>query len=194
MPGIIGRKIGMTRVIQEDGLVEPVTLVSCPAGKVVQIKSTEKDGYNAIVVGFEALKKPTKTRKFRKLKEFKIDDTSNYKNGDDFTLNILNEVASVRVTGTSKGHGYSGVIKRWNFSRGPESHGSHHHREPGSVGQCAKPGRVQKGKKLPGQYGNETVTRCNVKVVKLDAKNNIIALKGPVPGGRNNFVFISIEA
>jgi large subunit ribosomal protein L3 len=102
-------------------------------------------------------------------------------------------VEKVKVTGTSKGHGFSGVIKRWNFSRGPESHGSHHHREPGSIGTCAKPGRVIKGKKMPGQYGNVTKSRKNVKVVQIDKDKNIVALKGPVPGGRNNFVTITIE-
>lgn len=193
MPGILGRKIGMTRVIHEDGLCEPVTLVWCPAGQIVQVKTQDKDGYNAIVVGFEPLKQPTKTRKFKKLKEFKVDNIEEYKNGDNVDLSVFDEIETVKVTGTSKGKGFAGVIKRWNFHRGPESHGSHHHREPGSVGQCAKPGRVQKGKKLPGHYGNATISRKSVKVVKIDKDKKIIALKGPVPGARNNFVTLTIE-
>lgn len=193
MPGIVGRKIGMTRVIHEDGLCEPVTLIWCPGGKIVQIKTQEKDGYNAIVVGFEPLKQTTKTRKFRKLKEFKADNVEAYKNGDNVDVSIFNEIATVKVTGTSKGKGFAGVIKRWGFHGGPGGHGSHNHREPGSVGQCAKPGRVQKGKKLPGHYGNVIVSKKNVKVVKVDKDRNIIALKGSVPGARNNFVTLTIE-
>lgn len=193
MPGLVGRKIGMTRVIRENGLVEPVTLVSCPQGTVVQIKTTDKDGYNAIVVGFEPMKKPTKNRKFRKLKEFRIEKVEEYKNGDNISVGIFDEIQNVRVTGTSKGRGYAGVIKRWNFSRGPESHGSHHHREPGSVGSCAKPGRVMKGKKLPGHMGNATITLKNISVIKIDKQNNIVALKGPLPGGMNNFVTITAQ-
>ncbi len=183
----------MTRVIHKDGLVEPVTLVLCPGGKIVQVKTAEKDGYSAIVVGFEPLKKPRKTKKFRKLKEFKIDNTEEYKVNDEVNLNILDEVEAVKVTGTSKGHGFSGVIKRWNFSRGPMSHGSHHHREPGSIGMCAKPARVMKGKKMPGQHGNVTKSRRNVKVVQINKDKNIVALKGALPGGRNNFITITVE-
>ena len=183
----------MTRVIHKDGLVEPVTLVLCPGGKIVQVKTVEKDGYSAIVVGFEPLKKPRKTKKFRQLKEFKIDNTEEYKVNDDFNLSVLDEVEKVKVTGTSKGRGFSGVIKRWNFSRGPETHGSHHHREPGSIGTCAKPGRVMKGKKMPGQYGNTIQSRKNVKVIQIDKDKNIIALKGALPGARNNFITITVE-
>lgn len=193
MLGIVGRKLGMTRVIQEDGLVEPVTLVVCSAGKIVQIKTAEKDGYGAVVVGFEPLKKATKAKKFKRLKEFKVDDVTKYKMGDEISVTVLNDVQKVKVTGTSKGHGFSGVIKRWNFAGGGASHGSHFHREPGSVGQRKHPGKIMRGRKLPGHFGNVTVSKHGVKVIKVDKEKGLIALKGPVPGGNNNFVTITIE-
>lgn len=194
MLGMLGRKLGMTRVMQEDGNVAPVTLIDVPAGQITQIKTAEKDGYNAIVVGFEARKKPTKTSKFRRLKEFKVDSLENYKLGDMVTVELFSDVKMVKVTGTSKGRGFSGWVKRWNFTKGPESHGSHQHREPGSIGARAKPGRVIKGKKMAGHYGNVQVSLRRVPIVKIDKENNIIAIKGCVPGGNNNFVLLTVES
>ena len=183
----------MTRLIQDDGRVIPITVVQCEPSEITQIKTVEKDGYPAIVLGFSKLKKPTKTKKFRLVKEFRIkeEEQETYKKGDQITVEQLQEVALVNITAISKGKGFQGVIKRHNFSRGPESHGSHHHREPGSIGACAKPGRVAKGKKLPGRMGGAQVTVKKVKVSHVDAANNLLGLKGPVPGPNGGFVIIN---
>lgn len=195
MPGIIGKKIGMTRLFQDDGRVIPVTVLECTPNEVTQVKTVEKDGYPALVLGFSKLKKPTKTRKFRRLREFRIkeEDVANYKVGDEVSLEGLKEVETVEITAITKGKGFQGVIKRYNFSRGPESHGSHHHREPGSVGACAKPGRVHKGKKLPGRMGCAQQTRKNVKVQMVDTAKNIICIKGAVPGPNGGIVTIRLN-
>ena len=194
MIGILGKKLGMTRVIQDDGRVIPITVVQCEPNEVTQVKTAEKDGYPAVVLGFSALKKPKKTRKFKFQREVKLDEGQEFKKGDLISLKDFNEIKKVFVTATSKGKGFQGVIKRHNFSRGPETHGSHHHREPGSVGACAKPGRVAKGKKLPGHMGNKKVTLKGVEIVYLDAKNNLIGLKGPLPGPNKGLIFIKANA
>lgn len=190
MPGIIGKKLGMSQVIQDDGRVIPVTYVVCEPNEVVQIKTEQADGYPAIVLGFDAYKNPSKNKKYKALKEFRVESTDDYKKGQKVSVDILKEVGSVTVTAKSKGRGYQGVIKRHSFSRGPETHGSHHHREPGSVGMCAKPGRVMKGKKLPGQMGNETVTLRNRPLVAVTPDKNVLAIKGCLPGAVNSYVYI----
>lgn len=195
MSGIIGKKLGMTRLIEDDGRVIPVTVVICEPNEITQVKTTEKDGYPALVLGFSALKKPTKTKKFKHLKEFRISDgeTENYKKGDMVTVESLQEVGVVNITATSKGKGFQGVIKRHNFSRGPETHGSHHHREPGSIGACAKPGRVAKGKKLPGRMGGAQTTIKKVKVAQVNSEKHLICLKGAVPGPNGSVVIIKTK-
>lgn len=193
MSGIIGKKVGMTRVFQDDGRVIPVTVIQCEPNEVAQIKTVEKDGYPALVLGFSKLKKPTKTKKFRRLKEFKLEesDMDAYKQGDQVTVENFTEVELVNVTASSKGKGFQGVIRRHNFSRGPETHGSHHHRRPGSIGACAKPGRVAKGKKLPGRMGNDRVTLKKLNLVAVDKSKNIICIKGPIPGPNGGIITIS---
>ena len=193
MSGILGIKKGMTRLFDDDGRVIPITVVQCDPNEITQIKTVDKDGYPAIVLGHLKLKKPSKTKKFRNLKEFKIseDELESYKQGDQVTLENFQEVRELRISSTSKGKGFAGVIKRHNFSRGPESHGSHHHREPGSIGACAKPGRVAKGKKLPGRHGGKKVT-IKSKVESVDTKKNIICLKGAVPGPVGGLVTLYI--
>ncbi len=191
MSGILGKKIGMTRLIQDDGRVIPITVVQCEENEITQVKTTEKDGYPAIVLGFSKLKKPSKTKKFYHVKEFKIGEETEFKKGDKVTLEGFVEAQNVRVTAISKGKGFQGVIKRHNFSRGPETHGSHHHREPGSIGACTKPGRVAKGKKLPGRMGGKQVTLKKVKVAYIDPSKNLIGLKGAVPGPNGVLVIIS---
>lgn len=181
----------MTRLIQDDGRVIPITVVQCEANEITQVKTTEKDGYPAIVLGFSKLKKPSKTKKFYHMKEFKVEEGAEYKKGDNVTLEEFKEIETVKVTANAKGKGFQGVIKRHNFSRGPESHGSHHHREPGSVGACTKPGRVAKGKKLPGRMGGQQVTLKKVKVAYIDPSKNLIGLKGAVPGPNGALVIIS---
>ncbi|MBU2524277.1 50S ribosomal protein L3 [Patescibacteria group bacterium] len=190
MVGIIGTKIGMARIIQEDGRAIPVTVVECPPNTVTQIKDGEKDGYTSLVLGYGELKKPTKTKKFRFIREVPLENDAEYKKGDIIDTKVLEGIESISVTGISKGKGFQGVIKRHNFSRGPETHGSHHHREPGSIGACAKPGRVHKGKKLPGQMGNAKITRHNIPIVHIDHSNNLVCLKGAIPGFKGCYILM----
>ncbi len=190
MPGIIGKKLGMSQVIQDDGRVIPATFIHCQPNTVVQVKTKSNDGYPAIVLGFDEYKNPSKNKKYKIMKEFSIDNSDDYKKDQKIDLNELKDIESVSITSTSKGRGFQGVIKRHKFSRGPETHGSHHHREPGSIGTCAKPGRVMKGKKLPGHMGTQQVTLLNRPVVKLVPEKEIIAIKGPVPGSTNGYVYI----
>ncbi|PIQ77406.1 50S ribosomal protein L3 [Candidatus Peregrinibacteria bacterium CG11_big_fil_rev_8_21_14_0_20_46_8] len=190
MPGIVGRKAGMTRMYLEDGQAVPVTLISCPPSKITQVKTAEKDGYQAVVLGFEPLKKPKKTKKFRVLREFPLDDGQEYKVDDEVTVETFKEMAKVKITGISKGKGFAGTIKRHNFRSGRASHGSHFHREPGSIGACAKPGRVHKGKKMAGHMGHDQVTRRDIPLMHIDAEKHIIAVKGPVPGPNGALVII----
>ena len=184
----------MTRLFQDDGRVIPVTVIQCDPNEITQVKTADKDGYPAIVLGFSKLKKPTKTKQFRHLKEFKIkeDEAESFKKGDQVTLESFQEAEVVKISSTSKGKGFQGVIKRHNFSRGPETHGSHHHREPGSIGACTKPGRVAKGKKLPGRMGGKKVTVGKVKIASIDPKKNLICLTGAVPGP--NGILVSITS
>lgn len=193
MLGILGKKLGMTRIIQDDGRVIPITLIQCEPNEIHQVKTQEKDGYPAIVLGFSKLAKPKKTKKFAHLREVRIDDGDEYSKGDVIGVDKFNEIKEVEISGMSKGKGFAGVIKRWNFSRGPETHGSHHHREPGSVGSCAKPGRVAKGKKLPGQMGHGKITIKGVKIEYLDSKNNLIGLRGAIPGPNKGLIFIKAK-
>jgi large subunit ribosomal protein L3 len=191
MTGILGKKIGMTRLIQDDGRVIPITVVQCEPNEITQVKTVEKDGYPAIVLGFSKLKKPTKTKKFYFQREFKIneDEAESYKKGENITVESLKEVEKVKVISTSKGKGFQGVIKRHNFSRGPETHGSHHHREPGSIGACTKPGRVAKGKKLPGRMGGARIT-IKTAISLINEEKNLVCLKGAVPGPIGQMVII----
>jgi len=169
-----------------------VTVVECTPNKIVQIKTEKNDGYSALVLGFSELKKPRKTKKFKSVKEFKIEkeNESEFQKGNDITLDLLKEVKKVKVTGISQGKGFQGSIKRHNFARGPETHGSHFHRRTGSIGACAKPGRVAKGKKMPGRMGNDKKTIENVKIALIDTEKNLLCLTGPVPGSNGSTVII----
>jgi len=190
MAGIIGKKLGMSQVIQDDGRVIPVTYVTCEPNEVVQVKTEKTDGYPAIVLGFDAYKNPSKNKRFKTTKEFRVDNADDYKKGQKVSVEVLKEVEQVTVVANSKGKGFQGVIKRHSFSRGPETHGSGHHREPGSVGTCAKPGRVAKGKKMPGQLGNAQVTLKNRPVISVVTDKNVLAIQGCVPGANNSYVYI----
>lgn len=190
MKGILARKIGMTHIISpETSDVTPVTLLEVPENKVLQVKTVDADGYSACVLAAFERKKDAKNigKKYRFIREIPA-EKDEYKKDDVLTVEHLKDVQSVRISGTSKGRGFAGVIKRHNFARGRETHGSHHHREPGSVGMCAKPGRILKGKKLPGHYGNTTVTLRSAKIVEVDIPNRLIAIKGAIPGAKNSFV------
>lgn len=193
MKGILARKIGMSRLIDpETGRVIPVTVLEAPEAKVLQVKTTVKDGYDAAVLaGFERNKKRKNANKnYKFIHELKLQADVSLKAGEAVGVDSLEGVERVKISSTSKGKGFAGVIKRHNFSRGPETHGSHHHREPGAVGTCAKPARILKGKKMPGRYGGKQTTIRNVQVMQIDAAKNIIALKGAVPGAKNTLVFI----
>ncbi len=189
MKGILGKKLGMTRVIQDDGRVIPITVVECEPNVITQIKTTEKDGYPAIVLGFMQLAHATKTRKFRFLREFRINQGEEYKKGDKVTVEIFNEGDTVAITGKSKGKGFQGVVKKFKMAGGPATHGSHFKREPGSVGARAKPGRIHRGKHMAGHMGDETVTTRS-SVIYMDKTQNLLGLQGPLPGSINSFVTI----
>lgn len=190
MPGIIGKKLGMSQVIQDDGRVIPVTYVSCEPNEVVQVKTEQADGYPAIVLGFDAYKNPSKNKKFKAISEFRVEKSDDYKKGQMISIDILKEVKEVTVTGVSKGKGYQGVIKRFHFAGGPETHGSTFHREPGSSGTRAKPGRVIHGKKYPGHMGTGQITIKNRPVISVTANKNVVAIKGAVPGANHSYVYI----
>lgn len=190
MPGIIGKKLGMSQVIQDDGRVIPVTYVTCEPNEVVQVKTQQTDGYPAIVLGFDAYKNPSKNKKFKATKEFRVDKPEDYKKGQKVSVDIFKGVEVVTVTAVSKGKGYQGVVKRHHFAGGLETHGSTFHREPGSIGCRAKPGRVNKGKRLPGHMGLEQVTLKNRPLVSVTTDKNVLGIKGCVPGANNSYVYI----
>ena len=193
MPGILGKKIGMTRLIQDDGCVIPLTVVECAPNTVVQVKTVEKDGYPALVLGFDALKKPSKNKKFRFLREFRIEG-GDYKAGDVISLDQFEVGESAKITSTSKGKGFQGVMKRHHFRGGPRTHGSHFKREPGAIGARARPGKVFKGMRMAGHMGLDTVTVEEVEVVYVDKAKNLIGLKGPVAGSKGSLVIIRKNA
>lgn len=199
---ILGKKIGMTQIFTEDGLVIPVTVIEAGPVAVVQKKTVENDGYNAIQVGYvdakdKVMNKPQKghlakagVSNKRVLKEFRLEDDSAYNVGDEIKVDIFQEGDKIDVTGISKGHGYAGTVKRWGTHRGPMTHGSGYHRGVGSMGACSTPSRVMKNKRLPGHMGVEQVTVQNLDVVKVDAEKNIILVKGAVPGPKGGVVTI----
>ncbi len=194
MAGLIGKKIGMTRVIQEDGKMIPVTVISVPDHTVTQVKTVEKDGYNAVVLGVGPLKKPTKTKKFAAVKEFAFEPAP--AKDSQVGIELLKEVKEVSVSARSKGRGFTGVVKRYHFAGGPGSHGhagkAKHGgiRKTGSVGARAKPGRIKKGKRFPGRHGFHMFTLHHVPVVKVDAEHKLLAIKSPVPGATGTPVYI----
>ena len=193
MIGILGKKVGMTRVVADDGGVIPVSVVECSPNEIVQIKKTEKDGYPAIILGFEELKKPKKTRKFRHLAEFKVDTLDDKKLGDKISVAEFSEIKSVKISGVSKGKGTAGVIKRHNFARGPETHGSHHRQPGSSSGAVTGTGRTPKGKKFAGRLGNAKISRRNVPLVSIDTRKNLLVVKCPLPGSIGSLIRIEVE-
>jgi large subunit ribosomal protein L3 len=190
MPGIIGKKLGMSHTIQDDGRVIPITFIRCQPNTVVQIKTDGKDGYPALVLGFDAYHKPTKNKKFKALKEFRIENVDAFQKGQTFDLTQLKDAKTVTVTGISKGKGFQGVVKRHHFAGGPATHGSHFHREPGSIGMRAKPGRVNKGHRMAGHMGVEQITIANRPIIKLIPEKELLAVKGSIPGANNSYVYI----
>jgi len=199
---ILGRKLGMTQVWSEDDRLLPVTVIEAGPCVVTQVKTEKRDGYRAVQIGFgeiaeRKVNKPmaghfekAKVEAKRHLTEVRIDEGDEFKPGDAITVEAFAEASSVHVSGVSKGKGFAGVMKRHNFSGGRGGHGSHSHRIPGSVGQCATPSRVFKGKKLPGHMGSETVTVRNLEVVKVDPEQNLLLVKGAVPGAKGALLTI----
>ena len=201
MKGILGKKLGMTQIFTEEGIVVPVTVVEAGPNVVTQVKTVEKDGYNAIQVGFEdakekSLNKPQKGHLAaanvlkKHLKEFRVDAVEEFTVGQEIKADLFAAGEKIDVTGTSKGKGFQGPIKRHGQSRGPESHGSRYHRRPGSMGACSFPGRVFKNKKLAGHMGSFKVTVQNLEVVRVDADKNLILVKGAIPGPKGSMVTI----
>lgn len=201
MKGILGRKVGMTQVFAKNGKLTPVTVIEVEPNVITQIKTKDKDGYEAIQIAFsnkrEKLANKAEMGIFNKantapkrfLKEIRGVDTSIYTVGDEIKADVFVVGETVDVTGVSKGKGFQGVIKRHNQSRGPMSHGSHFHRRPGSMGSM-RPMRVMKGKKLPGQMGGNVVTMQNLEIVAIDLENNVLLVKGNVPGPKKTCIFI----
>ena len=201
MKGILGRKIGMTQVFTKSNKVVPVTVISVEPNVVTQIKTKENDGYEAIQLGFDTKREKLATKASightnkanttpkRFFKEIRGVDINNYSLGQEIKADIFEVGEVVDVTGTTKGKGFQGVIKRHNQSRGPMGHGSHYHRKPGSMGTM-RPMRVFKGKKLPGHMGTLTVTIQNLEIVAVDLENNCILVKGNVPGAKDSLVII----
>ena len=201
---IIGKKLGMTQIFSADGKVIPVTVVVAGPCPVVQLKSVEKDGYSAVKLGFDEVKEARLNKpeagQFKKagvapqrvLKEFRFDDVSSYEVGASVKVDVFAEGDKVDVVGTTKGHGFSGVIKRWNQHTLKMTHGTGPvHREVGSMGANSSPSRVFKNKHMPGQYGNERVTVQNLEIVKVDTARNALLIKGAIPGAVGGIVTIS---
>lgn len=199
---ILGRKLGMTQIFNEAGKVVPVTVIQAGPCVVLQKKTVETDGYDAIKVGFEDIReklvnKPDKgqfTKVNAKLKRFvkelRLEDVSGYEVGNEFKADVFSVGEKIDITGTSKGKGFQGVIKRWHSHRGPETHGSKFHRAVGSMGGSSDPSRTFKGKKLPGHMGNKKSTMLNLEVVRVDIERNLLLVKGAVPGPKKGLVII----
>ena len=200
--GVIGTKLGMTQIYDETCLCIPVTVVAVEKAVVTQVKTKETDGYEAIQVGVVAAKekhlskaqighfKKNNLENFRHLQEFRVEDASKYEVGQTISLEVLENVQKVDVTGRSIGKGFQGTVKRHNFSRGPMGHGSNHHRAPGSIGAGTTPSRVVKGKRMAGNMGNEKVTVTKLTVAKVIADKNLLLIKGAIPGPEGKLVTV----
>ena len=199
---ILATKIGMTQIFAEDGELIPVTVLQAGPCEVTQVKTVENDGYSAVQVGFQDMREKLSTKPMkghfekagvsvkRFVKEFKLDDAENYELGQKITVDVFEAGEKVDATAISKGKGFQGAIKRHGQSRGPMAHGSKYHRHAGSNGACSDPSRVFKGKKMAGHMGNKKVTVQNLEIVRVDAENNLLLVKGAVPGPKKSLVTI----
>lgn len=201
--GIIGKKVGMTQAFDEKGNVIPATVIKAGPCTIIQKKTREKDGYAAVQLGFVEPKEYKKVIKpvqghfdkagippIKVIKEFLYDESGEVKEGTQFSVDIFSVGEKINVIGTSKGKGFAGVIKRYGFKGGKKTHGSMFHRAPGSVGQSAWPSRVIKGKKMPGHMGNERVSVRNLTVIQSDKENNLLVVKGAVPGANGGYLLL----
>ncbi len=204
MLGLIGKKIGMTQIFDEDGTCIPVSVIHAGPCPIVQVKTVEKDGYNAVQLAFEEIR-PTRANlpsighfkaaglpPYRYIQEFKVENPEEYEKGKLIDVGIFEEAKKVDVAGKSKGRGFQGVIKRHGFHGGRKTHGGHAHRIPGSIGMAAYPGRVMKGQKLPGRMGHVRFQTRNLKVVEVDMENNLLLVRGAVPGARNTVLRLTV--
>jgi large subunit ribosomal protein L3 len=197
--GILGRKIGMTQLFVDDQAVGATVIETSPC-TIIRIKTEETDGYNALQLGYGEVSETKVTRPMaghfekagvaphRRLFEMKIDNPEDYTVGDALRVDFFEEGETINIAGVSKGRGFQGVVKRWDFAGGPKSHGSHFHRRPGSVGNCVEPGRVFKGKKLPGQMGARRATVRGLRVLRVDPERNLLIVKGSTPGARGTIL------
>lgn len=201
MQALLGTKLGMTRIFNDQGRMIPVTAIEAGPCYVAQVKTSEQDGYTAVQIGLGTKRHPNKpetghTKNLpatpQHLREFRVDSATEVEVGQELTCAIFEPGMKVKLTATSKGKGFAGVIKRHHFHRGPETHGSDHHRAPGSIGAMF-PQHVMKGKKMPGHMGNEQVSVRKVEIVEIDPTNNLLFVKGPVPGVRGGLVEIMVK-
>ncbi|MDO8688359.1 MAG: 50S ribosomal protein L3 [Dehalococcoidales bacterium] len=199
MSGIIGRKLGMTQIFQDNGEVETVTAIEAGPCAVIQVKTAVKEGYNAVQLGFGATKRLQSPQRghlkelgpFKYLREFRLNDTQDIKVGDTVQVSLFVAGDLVDVTGISKGKGFAGVVKRHHFAGGPKTHGqSDRHRHPGAIGSTTSPGRVWKGLRMAGRMGGERVTVSRLSILKADVERNLLLVKGAIPGNRNGLVLI----
>ena len=197
--GLIGRKVGMTQVFQDDGTMVAVSVLAIEPNTVTKLRTPERDGYTAVQIGTEVSKKLNKPEtgqlkdlpKVATIREFRVDSVDDVTVGQVFSIGDLFEAGDmVDVTGVSKGKGFAGVIKRHNFHRGPQTHGSDHHRAPGSIGPGTTPGRVYRGLKMSGHMGSERVTIKKVRVVRTDPDRNLLLVKGSLPGARGGLITV----
>lgn len=196
--GLIGRKVGMTQVFAEDGTMVPVSVVAVEPNTVTELRTLERDGYTAVQIGAGTARRTTKPRlgqlkdlpRVRDVREFRVDDLSAFEVGQTLDVSIFEDGESVDITGTSKGKGFAGTIKRHHFHRGPETHGSDSHRAPGSIGGGTTPGRVFPGTPMAGHMGDERVTVKKATIVRTDSERNLLLVKGPVPGPRNALIVV----
>jgi large subunit ribosomal protein L3 len=200
IPGIIGKKIGMSQVFNDSGKAEAVTVIEAGPCTVTQIKTTAKEGYDALQLGYGTAKKISKAEqghlkelgKLRELREFRVDNTADIKVGDKVDVNAFKSGDFVNIIGISKGKGYAGVVKRHGFAGGPKTHGqTDRHRAPGAIGATTSPGRVLKGMRMAGHMGHEQITQKGLKVYKIDPEHNLLLVQGAVPGNKNGLLLIS---
>ncbi len=196
--GVIGRKVGMTQVFAEDGTMVPVSVVAVEPNTVTELRTLDRDGYTAVQVGAGTARRLTKPRagqlkdlpRVRDVREFRVDDLAGYEIGQTLDVGIFEDGEAVSITGTSKGKGFAGTIKRHHFRRGPETHGSDSHRAPGSIGGGTYPGKVFRGTPMAGHMGHERVTVKNATILRTDSERNLLLVKGPVPGPRNALIVV----
>ena len=196
--GLIGRKVGMTQVFAEDGTIVPVSVLAVEPNTVTELRTVERDGYTAVQLGAGIARRLTKPRlgqlkdlpRVRDVREFRLDDVSDYHVGQTLDVSLFAAGDTVDVTGISKGKGFAGTVKRHNYRRGPETHGSDSHRAPGSIGGGTFPGKVLKGTGMAGRMGNHRTTVKKARIVRIDTERDLLLIKGPVPGPRDALVLV----